>query len=416
MKSKKNNQKKENINLLYFNKNETKTINKKRILGIVMLAIIILAITILYIVYANNEEFRKFADENILKKDIAENDLKTIEISDYEKLNIFSYYKYIAILKENTLETYNYNGKKESELKIEISKPIIASNGKYVLIAEQDSQKVYMISDNVIKWAKELEGNISRISVNANGYSSIIVSGTSYKSVIIILDDSGNELFRNYLSDTIAVDSGISDDNKYISYAEVNTSGTLIQSNIKVISIEKAKQKNSNIQKGQDTSDSIVYTYNAPADSLILNIKYQDRTKLVCMYDDSIHIIKDNTDKEIAKIDDKEEKTTFESINSNNYIIKNVEESKGLLNTNTTLKIINTNSLKENIYNFVGVTKELYSCGDKIALNLGSEIHFVDTNGWLIKKYTSSQEIRKIVMSNELAGIVYRNKIEIVKF
>lgn len=416
MKSKKNNQKKENINLLYFNKNETKTINKKRILGIVMLAIIILAITILYIVYANNEEFRKFADENILKKDIAENDLKTIEISDYEKLNIFSYYKYIAILKENTLETYNYNGKKESELKIEISKPIIASNGKYVLIAEQDSQKAYMISDNVIKWVKELEGNISRISVNANGYSSIIVSGTSYKSVIIILDDSGNELFRNYLSDTIAVDSGISDDNKYISYAEVNTSGTLIQSNIKVISIEKAKQKNSNIQKGQDASDSIVYTYNAPADSLILNIKYQDRTKLVCMYDDSIHIIKDNTDKEIAKIDDKEEKTTFESINSNNYIIKNVEESKGLLNTNTTLKIINTNSLKENIYNFVGVTKELYSCGDKIALNLGSEIHFVDTNGWLIKKYTSSQEIRKIVMSNELAGIVYRNKIEIVKF
>lgn len=416
MKSKKNNQKKENINLLYFNKNETKTINKKRILGIVMLAIIILAITILYIVYANNEEFRKFADENILKKDIAENDLKTIEISDYEKLNIFSYYKYIAILKENTLETYNYNGKKESELKIEISKPIIASNGKYVLIAEQDSQKAYMISDNVIKWVKELEGNISRISVNANGYSSIIVSGTSYKSVIIVLDDAGNELFRNYLSDTIAVDSGISDDNKYISYAEVNTSGTLIQSNIKVISIEKAKQKNSNIQKGQDTSDSIVYTYNAPADSLILNIKYQDRTKLVCMYDDSIHIIKDNTDKQIAKIDDKEEKTTFESINSNNYIIKNVEESKGLLNTNTTLKIINTNSLKENIYNFVGVTKELYSCGDKIALNLGSEIHFVDTNGWLIKKYTSSQEIRKIVMSNELAGIVYRNKIEIVKF
>ena len=416
MKSKKNNQKKENINLLYFNKNEAKTINKKRIVGIAILAVVILAITILDIVYANNENFRKFADENILKKDIEENNLKTIQISDYEKLNIFSYYKYIAILKENTLETYNYNGKKESELKIEISKPLIANNGKYVLIAEQDSQKAYMISDNVIKWAKELEGNISRISVNANGYSSIIVSGTSYKSVIILLDDSGNELFRNYLSDTIAVDSGISDDNKYLSYAEVNTSGTLIQSNIKVISIEKAKQKNSSIQNDQNTSDSIVYTYKAPADSLILNIKYQNRTKLVCMYDDSIHIIKDNTDKEITKLDDKEEKTTFESINLNNYIVKTVEENKGLLNTNTTLKIMNTNSLKENVYNFVGVTKELYSCGDKIALNLGSEIHFVDTNGWLIKKYTSNQEIREIVMSNELAGIVYRNKIEIVKF
>lgn len=416
MKSKKDNQKKENIHLLYFNKNETKTINKKRIIGLSMLCVIIITILVLYIVYANNEDFRKFADENILKKDITEKNLKTIQIEDYEKTNIFAYYKYIAILKDNTLETYNYTGKKESELKVTISKPLIASNGRYVLIAEQDSQQAYMISDNTIKWAKELEGNISRIDVNANGYSSIIVSGTSYKSVIILLDDLGNEIFRTYLSDTIAVDSGISDDNKYLSYAEVNTSGTLIQSNIKVISIEQAKQKSYNNQEGQDTPDSIIYTYKAPADSLILSIKYQNRTKLVCMYDDSIHVIKDKTDKEIAKLDDKGEKATFESIDLNNYIVKTVEENKGLLNTNTTLKIMNTNSLKENIYNFSGVTKELYSCGDKIALNLGSEVHFVDTNGWLIKKYTSGQEIRKIVMSNELAGIVYRNKIEIVKF
>ena len=41
MKSKKNNQKKENINLLYFNKSEAKTINKKRIVGIAILAVVI---------------------------------------------------------------------------------------------------------------------------------------------------------------------------------------------------------------------------------------------------------------------------------------------------------------------------------------------------------------------------------------
>ena len=57
----------------------------------------------------------------------------------------------------------------------------------------------------------------------------------------------------------------------------------------------------------------------------------------------------------------------------------------------------------------------MYFCGSKIALNLGSEIHFVDTNGWLIKKYTSNQEVRKIVISNEVAGIIYRNKIELIK-
>ena len=134
------------------------------------------------------------------------------------------------------------------------------------------------------------------------------------------------------------------------------------------------------------------------------------------MYDNSIHVIKDNQDKEIAKIDTKTEKGTFASIQLDKYVTKTTEENKGLLNTNTSLRIINTNSLKESVYNFTGVTKELYSCGDKIALNLVSEIHFVDTNGWLIKKYTSKQEVREIVISNEIAGIIYRNKIEIVKF
>lgn len=408
---KKQNEKK--VNLLYFNKNETKTINKKRLTGIILLFALILIIIVIYAVYANSESFRKFADEKILRKEINEENLKTIEIKDYDTSNIFSYYKYIAILKENTLETYNSTGKKEAELKLEISKPVIANNGKYLLIAEQDAQKAYMIADNTIKWTKDLEGNISRVSVNANGYTSIIVSGTAYKSVIIVLDGLGNEIFRNYLSDTVAVSSSISDDNKYLSYAEVNTSGTMIQSNIKIISVEKAKQKSLGEQENQD---AVVYTYKAPADSLILNIKYQNKTKLVCMYDNSIHIIKDNQDKEIAKIDTKTEKVTFASIQLDDYIAKITEENKGLLNTNTTLRIINTNSLKENYYNFTGVTKELYSCGDKIALNLGSEIHFVDTNGWLIKKYTSKQEVREIVISNEIAGIVYRNKIEIVKF
>lgn len=409
MKPKTQNQKKnnENINLLYFNKNDSKTINKKRLVGFIILALIILLVIILYVVYAANEDFRKYLDLNVLNKDIEENNLKTIEIEDYDKSNIFAFSKYIAILKNNSLVTYSSSGKKEVENKIEISNPIINSNGKFLMIAEQNSSKAYLLSDNTIKWEKDLEGSITRISVNSNGYSALILSGTAYKSVVILFDDSGNELFRTYLSSTIAVDISISDDNKYLSVAEVNTSGTLIQSNIKIISVEKAKL---------EPSEAIVYTYNAPSNSLILNIKYQNKTKLVCAYDNEIHVIKDNQDAKIADIDTKKEKITFSSIELNNHIVKNIEENAGLFNTTTIVKIMNSTSQKESIYKFEGVIKELYCNNNKIALNLGSEVHFIDTNGWLIKKYTSGKEIRKIVMTDDIAGIVYRNKIEIIKF
>ena len=397
---------KKDINLLYFNQDEVKTINKKKIIGVGILLVIICLILVIYLVYAANENFRAFMDANILNKSIEQDNLKSITLENYDNSNIFAYSKYIAILKDNTLTTYNSSGKIEAENNIQITNPITTGNGKYLIIAEQDSSKIYLLKDNNIRWEKTLEGNISRISVNSSGYSAIILKGTAYKSVVLLLDDSGNEMFKYYMSSTIAVDASISEDNKYVGIAEVNTSGTLIQSNIKILSIAKAKE---------NPTEAIVYTYNAPLNSLVLNIKYQNKNKLVCEYDNEIHVIKDNVDTKLTDINTDQEKITYYSIELDNNIVKNVEENASLFATNTAIKIINSTTQKENTYKFEGVIKEMYCSGSKIALNLGSEIHFVDTNGWLIKKYTSNQEVRKIVISNEVAGIIYRNKIELIK-
>ena len=397
---------KKDINLLYFNQDEVKTINKRKIIGVGILLVIICLILVIYLVYAANENFRAFMDANILNKSIEQDNLKSISLENYDNSNIFAYSKYIAILKDNTLTTYNSSGKIEAENNIQITNPITTSNGKYLIIAEQDSSKIYLLKDNNIRWEKTLEGNISRISVNSSGYSTIILKGTAYKSVVLLLDDSGNEVFKYYMSSTIAVDASISEDNKYVGIAEVNTSGTLIQSNIKILSITKAKE---------NPTEAIVYTYNAPLNSLVLNIKYQNKNKLVCEYDNEIHVIKDNVDTKLTDINTDQEKITYYSIELDNNIVKNVEENASLFTTNTAIKITNSTTQKENTYKFEGVIKEMHCSGSKIALNLGSEIHFVDTNGWLIKKYTSNQEVRKIVISNEVAGIIYRNKIELIK-
>ena len=51
---------------------------------------------------------------------------------------------------------------------------------------------------------------------------------------------------------------------------------------------------------------------------------------------------------------------------------------------------------------------------DIIALNLGTEVEFINTSGWLAKRYVSNQEITNIVVSSNIAGIVYRDKVEII--
>ena len=389
-------------NIIYFNKNEHRTFNKKRIAGLIILLVIIVIFIVGYILYATNEEFRTFMDMNVLRKEITENNLNSIVLEDYDKSNIYAYSNKIAVLKDNKLSLYTASGRQEGQLEVQISTPITYSNGRYFMIAQQDSSKAYLIRDNEIVWEKDLEGNISRVSVNSAGYSSIILTGTAYKTVIVVFDNQGNELFK-YMSSTITVDSAISEDNQYLSFAEVNISGTFVQSNIKTLSIEKAKTS---------PNEANVFTYNADSNSLILNIKYQNNNKLVCMYDDSVHVIKNNADTKVADINSSG--MTFYSIELNNHLVGTVESTSGLLDTQTSVQIINMDNQNQSTYNFNGVTKELYSYGNKIALNLGSEVHFIETNGWLIKKYTSSQEIRKIVITDEIAGIVYRDKIEIV--
>ena len=49
-----------------------------------------------------------------------------------------------------------------------------------------------------------------------------------------------------------------------------------------------------------------------------------------------------------------------------------------------------------------------------IALNLGNEILFYNNSGWLTKRYYADQEVNKIVLCDDVAGIIYNEKIELV--
>ncbi len=387
-----------------FKQKTNKNINRKKIFLTFGISIVILLLIIATVIYYSNETFREFTNKYILMKNVSEENVPTIDIDYESNTNIIPYNKYICILAENTLFQYNSSGKKEKEVKIEISNPIYDVENNYLVIGEKNNQKLYLINGDHIVWEKDIEGNLNKVSVNKNGYVSIIVTGTTYKSVIVNYDKDGNELFKSYLSNTIAVDSCISPNNNELAYAEVNVSGTLVQSNIKVISVSEAKEKNTEPK----------YTYSAPQNSLIIRIKYQDKNQIVCMYENSINVLEQENNTEIMKLDESDQKITFADIELNNNVFRTVEKSTGLFSADTVVEIKNVSSQKENIYTTKNVAKSVISGQNIIALNLGTEVEFIDTSGRLVKKYTSTQVVRNIVICNGLAGIIYRDKIELV--
>ena len=154
-------------------------------------------------------------------------------------------------------------------------------------------------------------------------------------------------------------------------------------------------------------------TYNAENGKLLTSIKYNSKDQLVCMYDDSIYIIENKENKEIINTSNSE--ITFMSVDLNDNIVDIEEESTGVFKTNSFVKITNTQSNHINTYNIEEVPKELYAKEDVIAVNVGTEIYFLNSSGRLIKSYSTRQEITNVVFSNNLAAILYKDKIIIVE-
>ena len=384
------------------NENVKKKINKKKIIIILIIAIILIAVITLAIVYTKNQQAREWIDKNIFRKEVMQDKVATIELKE-EQNNIYAFNKYIGVLNKTKLNIYNQNGSTEAELEIQISNPLFNSANRFLAIAENQGQKFYLIEDKEIKWEAEVEGNIEQINVNKNGYVAVAITGTSYKTVVAVYSPEGKELFKTYLSSTRATDITISNDNKYLAIAEIDTSGTIIKSSIKIISIEKART---------DPTNSVEKTYEGENDKLITNIQYQDKNKLICMYTDKITIIED--DQETNLVDNKDKKVIFQSVELTNNAVSVEEQSSGLFTANSQVNIINVDNKQTKTYTAESVTKEIITYGNKIALNLGTEVEFISTDGWLIKRYVANQEITKIVMSDNMAGIIYRDKIEIV--
>ena len=64
--------------------------------------------------------------------------------------------------------------------------------------------------------------------------------------------------------------------------------------------------------------------------------------------------------------------------------------------------------------NFHGTPRSVHAYGNMTGINLGTEVLFINSNGWLVRRYRSSGDVQNIVMCDSIAGIVHRNRVEVI--
>lgn len=377
--------------------------NKNEVSKILVFVAIAFLIVFFTARYATDEEFRTLIDVNILKKEITESTLNSIEVDLEANPKIFAYDKYISIFSKNKLCEYDSSGVKVADLDINISVPLIHTNGKYAVMAEKDGQNIYLISGGQIIWKNSVEGNISDVNVNENGYVSIIIKNTTYKSVIAFIDPTGLEVFRTYLWANYALCTSISTNNKYLAIGEVDYSGTILKSFVKIVSVEKAQS---------DPKNSMIYTYESDNGEVITDINYQDKEIATCMFNTYVQKVGIDSNERVY---DMTENDLFVDIGFKDAMAIIDKQSSGLFSYEYEINLKNANSKAESLYILDSdLPKSLHVSGYNMALNLGNEIRIVNSNGWLVKRYISNNQIKSIVLGDSVAGVVYKNRIEII--
>ena len=382
--------------------NQRKDRLKKLAIFIVILIVIIAVIAVI-LVYMNNLDFRKWCDGNIFKKEISQKDTKSIDIDWDENTQIYAYDKYICLFRKKKLQFYNKVGTKVEEIDLDINKAVFSSAGRYLAVSEEGGQKLYLICGKDKVFENEVNGNINQIKVSRSGYVAVVMTNSSYKSIVDVYNKDGKQTFKKNLVTSRVADVSISQDSKYLAIAEVDISGILIKSSVQVISIDLAQEK---------PNESILYKYDAQVDKLILNIEYQERDKLICMYDDSIEILEDNKSTAILTVENN--KPAFMSIDFNNKVAVLREVPTGDYTSDTYIDFISSITSKKGEYIVEDVTKSIVATENKLAINCGTDLYVINSDGILLKKYVSDKEVSDVVLTDSLVGIVYRDKIQII--
>ena len=115
---------------------------------IALIILLLIAVVSIFIIYSVNEEARDWININILRKEVTEEDVATIEIDGDKTQYIYAYDRYITILSNGKLEAYNSYGNKAYELEITISNPIFGENGRRIYRKSNYRKRWNNISNN----------------------------------------------------------------------------------------------------------------------------------------------------------------------------------------------------------------------------------------------------------------------------
>ncbi len=311
--------------------------------------------------------------------------------------------KDLIVVESDKVSGYTNSNVKTFSIDTTFKSVILDDEQEYCVIGEDGGSKLILLADEKKLWEFDTTGELLSVSVNKNGYVACIYAKNGYKSLIKVLKPSGEEMFTNYFASTYAVDAEISNDNKYVAIAEANVEGINVESDIKIIDMNNVQAE-------------AIETIKLENNTLLLDIEYTDKNELLILSDKKIEKLNANKEKETIK-EYKPTEVSHVTIENRANAILVEKKDTGIFSTEYILKIQNNATDEAKEYILESAPKQIYAKNKTIAIDMGNEILFLNTNAKLMKRCRLGGQVKEIRLydNGNMASLVFRDRIEIIK-
>lgn len=300
----------------------------------------------------------------------------------------------ILVVNKDGIKEYTGSALPSWTEEIMLNSPLVATNDKWLVIAEENGQKIITYDMNNIAYETTIDGNIQKITINSSGYVGVIFAKAGYKNAFTLLKPTGEVVYTKHFAYTTLISADISSDNKTVAMVEADTNGAVVNSGIVYLN-----------SRGEVICNIV------EKDVLLMGIKFFNE-ETISVGDSKIIKVDKNYQKMI--LDDFSEQNV-EGINiENDKIIKLYRESTELFAEKCKIVVLNANGKNVGNGEVAGKVKAIESLGKTIAVVLNDRVDFFDIGGKYLNTYYIQGDYKNVELFSNGNTVCIQTKDEVI--
>ena len=160
---------------------------------------------------------------------------------------------YTVLLTDSHLAYRNKEGAEVSRYTCTYAKPLMRTEGEYVLVAEQGGRRLQLSTRSDVEQELESEYKIRSVSLNAKGQFAVLTDGPQGYTVQITIYDKNGKTIYTRKSNRLVSDVALSPDGTTLSAVSVEETDGTLSTRLEVFSLSSAASDAQCTYQAQDT-------------------------------------------------------------------------------------------------------------------------------------------------------------------